>query len=59
VRPAPNGPGEPAAVFHERTRMWFQTTMSPWFPSQNVRETVVGLFGFLMSRIEKPSQLPW
>ncbi len=59
VSPAPNGPGEPAGVFQERTRTFFQTTMSPWFPSQKVRETVKGLFGLRMFRMLKPSQFPW
>jgi hypothetical protein len=39
--------------------MLFQTVTSPWFPSQNARPTVVGLFESEMSRIENPSQFPW
>ena len=35
------------------------TTTSPWLPSQNVRETCLGLFDERMSRMLKPSQLPW
>ena len=39
--------------------MFLQTTMSPWFPSQNVCEIVVGSSGPEMSRMLNPSQFPW
>ena len=39
--------------------MFFQTATSPWFPSQKVRETVIGFFGSRMFRMLKPSQFPW
>jgi hypothetical protein len=38
--------------------MLSQTATSPWFPSQNVRETSVGLSGSEMSVIRNPSQFP-
>ena len=59
VSPAPNAPGVPAGVFHERMTRFFQTETSPWFPSQKARETVKGLFGSRMFRMLKPSQFPW
>src|SRR5919106_715011 len=52
-------PAIPVFVFHDLTSTSSQTTMSPWSPLQNVRETWVGLSGSEMSRMLNPSQLPW
>ena len=60
VSPAPKAPGVPAGVFHARTTMSPYTATSPWFPSQNVRDTVRRIARVdEMSRMLNPSQLPW
>ena len=62
----PAGTGSPphvvvpeAGASQVRTTMFLKTTTSPWGPLQNARPTCVGLSGFLMFRMLKPSQFPW